>query len=407
MKYLLLIVLSISFLGLNSQELEYKRSSIYSVLIKHPEKEFNKEIDSVFKRIPLSQKFNNHNLKIRAINSNVAQGKMSDEEITIKTIEGFLSKNDIAKRLVSKWFNRNSGKNGDGTFNMNLVFERGYYNADSYDIEISKLLKRGNHILKDAGEELIGNTYVVFHDITYYDKEEGASLATVGIIIGGTIASEFVGGQVGSIISDGVDIASTISDKITGFKVRIKSYLYRLEWDENIANKFYSEYYISSPDIDKKKAYDNDKDLFKLTYIGCYESISNKIGIEGVHNKNDMIRKVCERAIDKNIALLQTEYEEFRIKTPLYSTEPITAKIGFKEDVDPNKKYEVLEVIENEDNTTEYKRVGVIKPVKDKIWDNRYMAEYEEDNPNTKFESTEFEIVSGSGFYPGMLIREI
>lgn len=407
MKYILLIVLTISFLRLNSQEFVYKRSSIYSILIKHPEKEFSKEIDSVFKKIPLPQKFNNHNLKIRAINANVAQGKMSDEEITIKTIEVFLSKNDIAKRLVSKWFDRKGGKNGDGTFDMNLIFERGNYNANSYNIEMSKLLKKGEHILNDAGEELIGNTYVVFHDISYYDKEDGASIATVGLILGGTIASEFVGGQVGSVISHGTDVSSTITDKITGFRVNIKSYLYRLEWNEDIANKFYNTYYISSPDNKKKMAYDNDKESFKLSYVGCYESVSNKIGIEGVHNKNDMIRKVCERAIDKNIALLQTEYEEFRVKTPLYSINPITAKIGLKEEVDANKKYEVLEIIENENSTTEYKRVGIIKPIKNKIWDNRYMAEYEENNLNSKLGTTEFEIVNGSEFYPGMLIREM
>ena len=47
----------------------------------------------------------------------------------------------------------------------------------------------------------------------------------------------------------------------------------------------------------------------------------------------------------------------------------------------------------------------MIKPVKGKIWDNRFMAEYEDDaNGLTE---TEFEVVSGSGFYPGMLIREI
>ena len=120
-----------------------------------------------------------------------------------------------------------------------------------------------------------------------------------------------------------------------------------------------------------------------------------------------MIRKVCERAIDKNIALLQTEYEEFRVKTPLYSTNPITAKIGLKEEVDANKKYEVLEIIENENSTTEYKRVGIIKPIKNKIWDNRYMAEYEKNNLNSKLGATEFEVINGSEFYPGMLIREM
>jgi len=50
--------------------------------------------------------------------------------------------------------------------------------------------------------------------------------------------------------------------------------------------------------------------------------------------------------------------------------------------------------------------VGVIRPVKDKIWDNRYMAA-EEKAENATLGFTTFEKVSGGSFYPGMLIREM
>ena len=52
-----------------------------------------------------------------------------------------------------------------------------------------------------------------------------------------------------------------------------------------------------------------------------------------------------------------------------------------------------------------YKRRGVIKPIPERIWDNRFMA-FEEGAKNSNLNYTTFEIVSGSGFYPGMLIRE-
>ena len=126
----------------------------------------------------------------------------------------------------------------------------------------------------------------------------------------------------------------------------------------------------------------------------------------GVVNKHDMIRKVCERAIDKNIAQLQRKYEEFRVKTPLFSVEPLAAKIGHKEDIDENTRFEVLERREDQDGKIQYKRVGVIKPKKNKIWDNRFMAEFEESSEMTQ-DFTEFEIISGSNFNTGMLIREL
>ena len=71
-----------------------------------------------------------------------------------------------------------------------------------------------------------------------------------------------------------------------------------------------------------------------------------------------------------------------------------------------NSKYEVLEVGESKDGRTTYKRVAVVKPKKGAIWDNRYLAEFEEDY-NASIKATEFELVSGSIPHEGVLIREI
>lgn len=119
-----------------------------------------------------------------------------------------------------------------------------------------------------------------------------------------------------------------------------------------------------------------------------------------------MVRKACQRAIDENIVSLQNEFEEFRIKTPLVSNAPLTAYIGMKEGVTEKSLYEVLETIENEDGTRQYKRVGIIKPVKNLIWDNRFMAA-EEGAATANLGYTTFIKESGSNFLPGMLIREI
>ena len=119
-----------------------------------------------------------------------------------------------------------------------------------------------------------------------------------------------------------------------------------------------------------------------------------------------MVRKACQRAIDENIASLQSAFEEFRIKTPLIGNAPITAYIGMKEGVNEDSHFEVLETIENEDGTREYKRVGIIKPIKSLIWDNRYMA-VEEGAPTANLGCTYFKKESGDEFLPGMLIREI
>lgn len=405
---LLALALLVSYKSF-SQEAKYRRSSLYSVLIRHPEKEFGKDIDTVFRNVPIPEKFDNHNLRIRAINAATVQ-KNNNEEIQntiLYTINPFLEKNNIGNRLVAKWFNRKEGKSKDGTFDMNLIIERGLYDASYFDYQVASKSIRGQSLLADAGEDLISQTFVVFNDIRYLDKSEASSLVAAGIGIAGLLVSEFTGGLAGTVVQLGSKAASGITEKIAGFKVIITTYLYKLDWNDSIAAVFYDKYYMDTPDETKKMAFTNASNLFHMDYIGQYTAVSSNTTLRGVKSKNDMIRKVCERAIDKNIAQLQKEYEVFRVKTPLFSVKPITAKIGLKEDIDENSRFEVLEVIEDDNGRTRYKRVGIVKPVKGKIWDNRFMAEFEEENEGSTRTETEFEVVSGSGFYPGMLLREM
>lgn len=96
------------------------------------------------------------------------------------------------------------------------------------------------------------------------------------------------------------------------------------------------------------------------------------------------------------------------IRTPIISVDgdSIMVPIGMKEEVDQMSKFEVLEVVQYANGMMVYRRVGVVRPVENMIWDNRYMAAEEQADGATLMTTT-FRAVSGSNFYPGMLIREI
>lgn len=122
------------------------------------------------------------------------------------------------------------------------------------------------------------------------------------------------------------------------------------------------------------------------------------------YNNQQLIKKACIRLRDKNLSTLQHAHPEFRIKAPLVGVDPIKAYIGRKEDVKPGSRYEALELQVKKDGTYDYKRIGVIQPMSDKIWDNRYMAT---DDIISDLDATYFKKISGGEFYPGLLIREI
>ena len=112
---LFLIFLSIVLLSVNvysqNPSTKYRRSSLYSILIKHPEKEFGKDIDTVFRMVPIPEKYDNLNLKIRAINATVvSKNSKSDNQNTIDyTIVPFIEKNnDFFAEMKVKQFGKSA-----------------------------------------------------------------------------------------------------------------------------------------------------------------------------------------------------------------------------------------------------------------------------------------------------------
>ena len=44
------------------EDYEYERSSLYMMMVKHPQYAYNKEIEYVFSRIKIPDRFNDHSL---------------------------------------------------------------------------------------------------------------------------------------------------------------------------------------------------------------------------------------------------------------------------------------------------------------------------------------------------------
>lgn len=400
--YIISIVLVASVLKASAQEpiSDYRRSSLYSILVNHTEQQFANEIKEAFLQIPVPDKFNDHNLSVKVLNMDKKlSGANSDKENT--DITEFLQNNKIASRLVGRWFNRDFYT---GECNMELVKERGLYNADEFDKQLAMRSARGVAMLQDAGEELIGNTFVLVNDIRYVDKNQRAKTGAAILKGLGSIAAIYTGVNVDDITKSVGDMIETIK----GFTVKINTFLYRLDWDEEQAALFYQEQYAAQPDATKKDNFEAAREKYTLKYVGKVESSGGTTSFMGIKEDQPivMVRKACQRAIDENVVDLQRNYEEFRTKTPLVTVEPLTAYIGMKEGVSSKSKFEVLETVEMENGTHKYNRVGIIEPIPNLIWDNRYMA-VEEGAQGATLGFTTFRTVSGKDFSKGMLIREM
>ncbi len=410
---LLFIIESLVSFSKTRDSILYRRGSVCLFMIGHRDLSYAQEIEQVFNEMPVPDKYNDHGigkkvfytadgkLKMKKLETHMGfkVNSLSDKSM-MNDFDFFLQKQQVASRLVAKWFNR---KRSTGVCNMELVQKRGYENASELDKRVAALSMRKDALLQDAGEELIGNTFVLINDIRYIDRSKGSSV--IGGVVGA--ASQIAGALNGIEVSDDNNLGTLISS-YKGFNVKIKTYLYQLVWDEEISSFFYKDVYTEKSDEAKKANFENNRGHFSLVYLGMQESSGKTVSFMGINKDNpqQMVRKACQRALDENIASLQKNFDVFKVKTPLFEVQPLKCEIGLKEGVSEDSRFEVLETVEDSEGHIDYKRIGVIRPVKGKIWDNRYMAEEEQaEGADLKF--TTFEKVSGGTFYPGMLVREI
>lgn len=382
----------------NSNEIDtdYKRSSLYTLMITDPTRNYESDIKTYFLEKVLPEKYNNHNLENRTIDR---LGK----SVELDNIVAFLDNNKTANKLIAKWFNRKE----DGSFDMTLIKQRGFYDASVLNINTAKNTTRGLAQLADAGEELIGNTFILVNDSRYLNKEEVAGYAKSFL----SAFTSQLGVSVGSTIAD---FGLTTLGK--GFVVSTNSYLFKLVWDQEIESRFYNELYFDNSDQYKnltkeqkqirKNAFDNNN-FFALEYIGKDDS-SADVQSTGFTTKSnsELIGRATVKSIDNVISKLQSEYDVFKTKTPIYTSDPITAKIGLKEGITKKTRFEVLEKQQQEDGSIVFASVGTVKvDTKYPIWDNRFAAD--EENPNQDVDRTYFKAIQGKDFMQGSLIRQI
>ncbi|WP_417290084.1 hypothetical protein [Corallibacter sp.] len=386
----------------DTEDLIYRRSSLYTLMMSDINQSHGATIQNAFINYPIPDKFNNHNLEKRTI-LKIEKDSLSRKEFKeqIQTaITDSLNTNYVAKLIISKWFNRSE----KGGFNMNLISERGNYNATDLDVHIARNSERGTALLADAGEELIKNTFIVINNFKYTNKEEVAKKANGLLTAVSSLASATGYGDVSlvaDVAAEGVDVLGK------GYVIKTDSYLYRLVWNDEVASIFYNNFWTedSNIDLEKVKAFD-ESDAFELEYIGKETAWADLQSTKyTTKSDDDLISVATVKASDAVIAKLQRSYEVFRTKTPLLSGDPLAAKIGLKEGIEKGDKYEVLEQVINKEGKTEYKRMGIIKVEKKHIWDNRFMASEENQNPS-EFEYTTFKGPKNK-YFQGMLIRQI
>ncbi|QKG79081.1 hypothetical protein [Tenuifilum thalassicum] len=345
----------------------YDRSSLTVFFMKFSGEKYVDEVENQFPNISLSDKYYNNNLDIVVFDAPFSRS----EQALNKAIESFLIQKDVPKSIISKWYNRKE----DGSMDLNLVFDRGMFNATDAQYIKAQATKRGENMLKDYGNRLVGKSYILV-----LDYKNIKNLKKSGY------------------------------EKMRGWNAVVDGYLYKIKFDLETQNALYDcwIYPEDTPEIRQEKI-----NKFKELNIPIEFVTKTTVNISASQptedttlgklikqkSEEELFEELVQKGYDETLYYLERKHEDFMVKTTIYQVHPIRAKIGLKEGLKCDHRYFAYEYVYNEKtNRAEPKFRGVIRATS-KIVDNRKVAKG--DTPTSKFYQT-----AGRKLHEGYLLRQ-
>ena len=321
--------------------------------------------------------------KLRYLNSEntIAVIEPTSEELNNIYIQKYIKEKKLAKQIVSSWFNLQP----NGEYNWDLIKQRGLYSASAEAKDVASSAANNVDYLMDF--ELIGNTYTLFNKMNFIENEPLARSIRDNARLA---ADKKFAGKPEILIKKAYEAIDAVYEKTKeGYTVICSSYLYQLEWNDSIAN------------LAKKQIFNESKvnttlwdttNLFKMKFLGkttVSSLVTFKFGEK--RTEEQVIELQIKRTIDNVLSKLQKEYIQFRPVAPISSVNPLTARIGLKEGLEPGQKFEVLEQSYNALGMPFWKSIEKVSvDKKTPIWDNTQGAEVKLDENGNELPVQEF-----------------
>jgi len=407
-KYILLfVVLTIcttNLIAQNNSDVKYRRSSLTMLLIESDDFPYKSNVMQSWGNYPFPDKYDQQVVPLKTFRVDEAieldkaakivaglldmdqdkfatfykMSKLSDKKYREKNqilmrekIEQAFNEQRLGNQLVRTWFSSENGK----MFDMSLIQKRGFYDASELDAGLAKSGIRGTAALADAGEELIKNTFITVTSLNFFENEPIAKITQQIAYLAAAIDPT-------GTAKRAADVA--YNETKNGYSLHSRTFLYKLAWNDSIAAEFYQIW-------DDEEAF--SKMDFQLEFVGVQynKSTVTKPGESSVgaifspnktYTQEQLIDIVFNRNIDEVFAKLQKENDVFKPKFPIITSEPLTAQIGMKEGLAGGEKFDILEMtLDPNTGRTKWVKVGTTAADKKLIWDNRYNAGDEPENP--------------------------
>lgn len=334
----------------------YDRSSLTVLILDFGSENHFEGVKESFNKIAFGDKFYRNDIGLSVLKPNFTRAQFSVKPNDL--IASLLKEQRVAEQVIAHWFSMKE----DGAMSLELVHERGMFNATDAAYLQAQSTKRGNTALMDYGTRLINLSYILVLD--YKDIKTMAE--------------------------------AKVKD-MRGWKADVNGYLFKLDYNEEIQNAFYDNWIdeTDAQDAKEQKKSRIQQISVPISFITRVSQPTTSSQAEGttqigkfVKQKSEkvLLEELVQKSYEEVLYFLEKGYEEFRVKTTVYQTRPIRAKIGKKEGINTDYRFFAYEYVYNEKkNAVEPKFRGVIRATRS-IVDNRKVATG--DMGTTKFYQT-------------------
>ena len=386
----ILLLTGISIFAQSDFTSNYDRSSITTVFINRNQNSYDKLFSNAAEQCIVYDKFDDHNLEIRSLNTDLprvlAAYNGTNENNSDQRLGRVINEFKIPNLMILKWWDVRE----DGSYSTQLIEQRGIYNATDAEVRVAEASKRGKAMLKDNGEKLIGNSYIVVVDFVkvqtmteIYDAQDAAAKLRAE-----KNDTKFV----------------PVTRNKTGFKAEALTSIFKINWNDTLNYEIWeAPYYDEANDRFNIDAFLNKQmpisflARFKVSSDGSQYKDANRNPGNKILSNEELFIQMYNEAVTNTLIAAPNQLEAFRVKTGLVSKKPLAAKIGKKEGLSVEQRYFVWENKMKNNGDIKQIRKGVIR-VKN-VADNRSTA-------LGKTPTSEFYQTAGKSLAEGMLLQQ-
>jgi len=356
---------------------EYDRNAITFIGLDYSEN-LSEQVVKVLAQKKAPDKYYDNSILENIIKTGIKRDSMLGFPVPAddKLISRWLNEHKVGQQILSVWFNRQP----DGSFNVDVLKERGLFNANDNDFIVASASKRGESSLMDMGLQLVNQSYVLVFD--YY-----------GIL---TMAQSYQKSE------------TPVEKRImNGFKSELQTYLFKLDFNDSVAAVFFQNYWTGADDPARDaKASAFEKAEFPFVFLKRQYTTATAtqynpgqvLAPKVQKTENEMISTMLDMSIESVLTTIEKQKQEFRVKAMVSDVKPISAKIGKKEGLKFDQRYFIMENQTNAKGEVTSKRVAVVKSMK--VIDNRQVT-----SGQTK-PSTFYQIAGGKVDNYGMFLQQ-